>query len=357
MSPIEPYESDFLIEDFPFQSGERLPELRQHYLTLGSARRNAQGEITNAILLLHNTTGSSKGWLSPELAGELFGPGQPLDASEFYIIMPDAIGFGGSSKPSNGLRARFPHYRYNDMVVAQHRLLTEGLGINHLRLILGLSMGGMLTWLWGQTYPDFMDALVPLASQPSAMSGRNWIQRRMQIEAIRSDPDWNGGDYDKQPSRYTLTPFGALLTQSVVRIQELAPTRDAADALYRQMVERARKGDANDRLYQLEASMDYDPSSDLQRIKAPVLAINFEDDELNPPELGTTDKAMAQLRNGRLIVIPAGPQSRGHYTALQASQWSAHLAEFMARSQLSVQRQGSRMSISRDVPTSPSVSR
>jgi homoserine O-acetyltransferase len=331
MPPIEPQESDFIITDFPFQSGERLPELRQHYLTLGSPRRNAQGEIANAVLLLHNTTGSSKGWLAPELAGELFGPGQPLDVSKFHIVMPDAIGFGGSSKPSNGLRGSFPHYRYSDMVAAQHRLLTEGLGIKHVRLILGLSMGGMLTWLWGEMYPDFMDALVPLASQPAAMSGRNWMQRRMQIEAIRSDPDWNGGNYDKQPSRYTLTPFGALLTQSVVRIQEQAPTREAADALYRQMVERARKGDANDRLYQLEASMDYDPSAELQKIKAPLLAINFEDDELNPPALGTTEKAMARLSDGRLVVIPAGSQSRGHYTALQASQWKAHLTEFMAR--------------------------
>lgn len=331
MSPIEPQESDFIIKHFSFQSGEHLPELRQHYLTLGSAHRNAQGEIANAVLLLHNTTGSSKGWLAPELAGELFGAGQPLDASKFYIVMPDAIGFGSSSKPSNGLRARFPHYRYNDMVVAQHRLLTEGLGIKHARLILGLSMGGMLTWVWGEKYPDFMDALVPLASQPTAMSGRNWIQRRMQIESIRSDPDWNDGNYNEQPLRYTLTPFGALLTQSVVRIQELAPTREAADELYRQMIERARKGDANDRLYQLEASMDYDPSAELDKIKAAVLAINFEDDELNPPELGILEKAIARLSNGRLFVIPAGPESRGHYTALQASQWKSHLAEFMAQ--------------------------
>ena len=329
MHAIEPHESDFSIRDFSFRSGEHLPELRQHYLTLGSPRRNAQGEIVNAVLLLHNTTGSSKGWLAPELAGELFAPGQPLDASEFYLVMPDAIGFGGSSKPSNGLRARFPHYRYGDMVTAQHRLLTEGLGINHLRLILGLSMGGMLTWLWGETYPGFMDALVPLASQPAAMSGRNWIQRRMQIESIRSDPDWNGGDYDQQPSRYALTPFGALLTQSVVRIQELAPTREAADALYRQMVERARKGDANESLYQLEASMDYDPAPELHRIKAPLLAINFADDELNPPALGTLDKAIGQLANGRMVLLPVGPGSRGHYTALQAALWKAHLAAFM----------------------------
>lgn len=331
MPALDPQEVDFVIADFPFQSGERLPELRQHYLTLGAPRRNDQGAIVNAVLLLHNTTGSAKGWLVPELADELFGPGQPLDASQFYIVMPDAIGFGGSSKPSNGLRARFPHYRYADMVAAQHRLLTEGLGISHARLVLGLSMGGMLTWLWGQTFPGFMDALVPLASQPAAMSGRNWIQRRMQIESIRSDPDWNGGNYDKQPTRYTLTPFGALLTQSVVRIQERASTRADADALYQQMVERARKGDANDRLYQLESSMDYDPAPGLGRITAPLLAINFADDELNPAALGALDNLAVRVPSAEVRIVPAGPDSRGHYTALQAKQWKHHLADFMAR--------------------------
>lgn len=324
-------EADHVIADFRFASGEVLPELRQHYLTLGTPRHDDAGRITNAVLLLHNTTGSAKGWLEPGLAGELFGAGQPLDAARYFLVMPDAIGFGGSSKPSNGLRARFPHYRYGDIVAAQHRLLTEGLGIDHLRLVLGLSMGGMLTWLWGQTYPDFMDALVPLASQPGAMSGRNWIQRRMQIESIRSDPDWNGGDYERPPARFALTPFGALLTRSVVRLQEAAPTREAADALYRQMVERARKGDANDRLYQLEASMDYDPAPGLEKITAPLLAINFADDELNPPALGVLERGIARVRDGRHIVIAAGAQSRGHYTALQAAQWKSHLAAFLTQ--------------------------
>ena len=215
--------------------------------------------------MLHNTTGSSQEWLASNLAGELFGPGQPLDASKYFLVIPDAIGFGSSSKPSDGLRARFPRYRYPDVVAAQHRLLTEGLGISHLKLILGLSMGGMLAWLWAQP-PGFHGSPGPIASQPTAMSGRNWIQRRMQINSIRNDPDWNNGDYVEQPWRYTLTPFGALFTQSVVRIQEAAPTREAADLLYRQMTERARKGDANNRLYQLEASMDYDPAPHLARI-------------------------------------------------------------------------------------------
>lgn len=327
MSATEPRAGDFVIRDFVFQSGERLDELRQHYLTLGEPRRDAEGTITNAVLLLHNTTGSSKGWLTPELGGELFGSGQPLDASKYFLIMPDAIGFGSSSKPSDGLRGRFPHYRYQDMVVAQHRLLTQGLGVSHLRLILGLSMGGMLTWLWGVTHPDFADLLVPLASQTSAMSGRNWIQRRMQIEAIRNDPDWNEGDYRQQPWRYTLAPCGALFIQSVARIQEAAPTREAADALYRQMVERARKGDANDRLYQLESSMDYDPAPHLARLEAPVVAINFADDALNPPELGTAERLINALPNSRYVLVPAGETSRGHSTALLAAHWKAHLSE------------------------------
>jgi homoserine O-acetyltransferase len=329
MSASEPRAGDFIIRDFVFQSGERLPELRQHYLTLGEPSRNARGEIVNAVLLLHNTTGSSKGWLTAELGGELFGPGQPLDASKYYLILPDAIGFGRSSKPSDGLRARFPHYRYQDMVAAQHALLADGLGVTHLTLVLGLSMGGMLTWLWGVTHPGFMDLLVPLASQPTAMSGRNWIQRRMQIEAIRNDPDWNGGDYGQQPWRYTLAPTGALFIQSVVRIQEAAPTREAADALYRQMIERARKGDANDRLYQLESSMDYDPAPNLSCLKAPVVAINFADDALNPPELGTAERVDA-LPNGRFVLVPASETSRGHATALLASHWKLHLSDAMA---------------------------
>ena len=192
-------DGSFLIRDFHFESGEILPELRMHYLTLGTPRRNAAGAICNAVLLLHNTTGSAKDWLTAQLGGELFGAGQPLDAHEYYIVMPDAIGFGGSSKPSDGLRAAFPHYRFRDIVEAQHRLLTQGLGVTHLRMILGLSMGGMLTWLFAGMYPDFMDALVPVASQPAPMSGRNWIQRRISIEAIRNDPEWNGGNYTSKP--------------------------------------------------------------------------------------------------------------------------------------------------------------
>ena len=317
------------MKDFRFESGESLGELRQSYQTVGHPQYDDRETIGNAVLLLHNTTGTSNDWLLPDLGGFLFGVGQPLDASRFFIVMPDCIGFGQSSKPSDGLRARFPQYRYADMVEAHRRLLTEHLGVSHLRLILGLSMGGMLTWLWGTTFPEFADALVPIACQPAAMSGRNWLQRRMAIESIRNDPGWNGGDYESQPINYTLTPIGAIFTESVVRIQEMAPTREAADAHYRRMVQRAREGDANDRLYQLEASMDYDPTPLLDQILAPVLAINFADDALNPPELRVLDQALTRVRNGRSIMVPASPDSRGHYSAQQASRWVPHLVSFM----------------------------
>jgi homoserine O-acetyltransferase len=323
-------ETDFIIRDFRFGSGETLPELRQHVLTLGAPRRDAAGEITNAVLLIHNTTGTAKSWLTPGLGPELFGPGQPLDASRYFIVMPDVIGFGGSSKPSDGLRMAFPHYRYRDVVQAQHRMLTESFGITRLKLVSGLSMGGMLTWMFGEMFPDFMEALVPVASQPGPMSGRNWMQRRINIEAIRSDPDWNNGNYDTNPSRWVLTaPIGALMTQSVVRIQEMAPTREAADALYRQFVERAKKGDANNRLYQLESSMDYDPSADLGKITARLLAINFADDELNPPALGVVEAAIARIPGARHVLIPAGPRTAGHYTTMQADLWKAELGHMM----------------------------
>jgi homoserine O-acetyltransferase len=216
------------------------------------------------------------------------------------------------------------------MVIALHRLLTEQLEIARLRLVIGLSMGGMLTWMFGEMHPDFMDALVPVASQPGPMSGRNWIQRRINVEAIRSDPDWNGGDYVKNPTRWMLTaPIGALMTQSVVRIQEMAPTREAADALYRQFVARAGNGDANDRLYQLEASMDYDPSGELHKIEAKLLAINFADDELNPPALGVLEPAIAKIPGARCVTVPAGPQTQGHYTTMRAAVWKRHLAAFL----------------------------
>jgi len=323
-------ENDFVLQDFRFASGQTLPLLRQHYVTFGTPRKNAAGETGNAVLLIHNTTGTARTWLEPGLAGELFGEGQPLDAGKHFLIVPDCIGFGQSSKPSDGLRARFPNYRLHDTVVAQHRLVTEGLGVKRLELVMGLSLGGMLTWLFGGLYPGFMERLVPVASQPGPMSGRNWIQRRINVEAIRNDPEWKGGDYETQPTNWArVAPLSALMTQSAARIQEMAPTREQGDALYRQFVERAKKGDANNRLFQIEATMDYDPTPLIGNIQARLLAINFADDAINPPELGVVEPVIARIPGARYVLVPAGPQSQGHYTSMRAALWKEHLAEFL----------------------------
>jgi homoserine O-acetyltransferase len=266
----------------------------------------------------------------PSVADELFGEGQPLDASQYFIILPDGIGRGGSSKPSNGLRMRFPHYRYRDIVEAEHRLVTEGLKVSHLRLVLGASMGGMHCWMWAGMYPDLMDGVVPIASQPVAVTGRNWLYRRIGIEAIRNDPDWKNGDYERNPSHYVYTaPFATLMTESPVRLGEMAPNREAGDALYRRWVAAVRNTDANDTLYAAEAVMDYDPAVDLHKIKARLLAINFADDEVNPPELGVMEPAIAKIPNARFVLVPASAQSHGHFTYNLAALWKAHLAAFM----------------------------
>jgi homoserine O-acetyltransferase len=323
-------EGDFVLKDFRFGSGEILPELKIHYLTLGTAQTNAAGDITNGVLLLHGTSGTSRNWLAPTLANELFGPGAPLDAGRYFVVIPDGIGRGGSSKPSDGLRTKFPHYRYVDMVLSTHRLLTEHLNVKHLRLLLGTSMGGMHSWMWGEMYPDFMDGLVPIASQPIAISGRNWMYRRIGIEAIRNDPDWNGGNYEKNPTHYVYSaPIAALMTDSPIRYQKAAPSREAMDALYRGMVERARKQDANNTLYAIEAVMDYDPSKELEKIKAKLLAINFADDEVNPPELGVVEREIKRIPGARFVLVPASDQTRGHYTYNLASFWKQHLVDFM----------------------------
>ena len=317
-------EDDFILRDFRFQSGETLPELRQHYIAIGDPQHPA-------VLLIHNTTGTAKTWLEPGLADELFGPGQPLDAGKHFIVIPDIIGVGRSSKPSDGLRARFPHYRLHDVAVAQHRLVAEGLGIARVKLVMGLSLGGMLTWMFGGMFPDFADALVPVASQPGPMSGRNWIQRKINVEAIRNDPKWMNGDYVEQPTHWArAAPLSALFTQSVVRIQEQAPTRQKGDAFYDQLVERAKKGDANNRLYQIESTMDYDPSADLEKIKARLFAINFADDAVNPPELGVLEAGVARIPGARYVMLPASPQSQGHFSSMCAALWKRHLAEFLA---------------------------
>jgi len=323
-------EGEFVIKDFRFASGEVLPELKLHYRTLGTARRNAAGEIINGVVLLHGTSGSGADWLRPSLGNELFGPGQPLDVAKYFIILPDGIGRGGSSKPSDGLRAKFPHYRYHDIVTAEHQLLTEHLNVRHLRLVLGSSMGGMHSWMWGYMYPDLMDGVVPIASQPIQVSGKNWIQRRVAIEAIRNDPDWNGGNYVKNPSHYIYTvPYGFVQTENAVQIQNMAPTQAAADELYKKLVEDAKKRDANDVLWGIEAVMDYDPGPHLEKIKAKLLAINFADDGTNAPELGTLEAGVKRIKSARYVIVPASKDTHGHFTHLRAVFWKGHLAEFM----------------------------
>jgi homoserine O-acetyltransferase/O-succinyltransferase len=318
-----------VFKDFRFRSGEVLPELKLHYVTMGTAKRDASGNVINAALLLHSTSSTSTMWLQPVLADELFAPGAPLDANSYFVIIPDGIGRGGSSKPSDGLRMAFPHYRYVDMVAATYRLLTEHLGVNHLRLVMGTSMGGMQTWMWGEMYPDFMDGLVPIASQPIAISGRNWMIRRILIEAIRHDPDWNNGNYDKNPTHWIYTaPLNGLMLDSPVSLQQKAPSREAGDALYREMVDDASKHDANDQLYKIEAVMDYSPA-ELDKIKAKVLAINFADDQINPPELDVVEPAIVHIPSARFVLIPASNKTHGHHTYFQAALWKQDLAKFM----------------------------
>ena len=324
--------SDFDIRDFKFADGSSLPELRIHYIALGSPRKDASGIVRNAVIVLHGTTGSGAGFLSRTFAGELFGPGQLLDTSRYYVILPDGIGHGGSSKPSDGMHARFPRYTYDDMVEAQHRLLTEGLGVNHLRLVMGTSKGCMHAWMWGERYPDFVDGLVPLACVPTQIAGRNRMMRKMLIDAIRTDPDWRGGDYAAPPTRGLRSALEVLfmMTSSPMQQQKAAPTRDAADAFITKYVDdRLRTTDANDMLYAFDASRDYDPSARLESIRAAVLAINSADDVVNPPELGLMEQLMPRVRHGRYVLIPTSEQTRGHGTHSMPAVWKSYLAEFL----------------------------
>ena len=324
-------EHDFVLKDFRFASGETLPELRLHYRTLGAPRKDAAGRVANAVLIMHGTTGSGAQFMRREFAGELFGPGQLLDATRFFIILPDGIGHGKSSKPSDELRARFPKYGYNDMVEAQYRLLTEGLGVNHLRLVMGTSMGGMHTWMWGERYSDFMDALMPLASLPTQISGRNRAWRRVAIDAIRHDPEWRDGEYTAQPQGLrTAAEMLYLVGSNPVLRQKQAPTLAEADRALDEYVANAMKTmDANDVLYALEASRDYDPGADLEKIKAPLLAVNSADDLVNPPELRILEREITRVRNGRAIVIPLSDRTAGHGTHTLAGMWKQYLAELL----------------------------
>jgi homoserine O-acetyltransferase/O-succinyltransferase len=324
------HEDDFRIKDFRFKSGETLAELKLHYTTLGTPRRNAAGDITNAVILLHGTSSDGKAWLMPSLADELFVAGAPLDAAQYFIVLPDGIGRGGSSKPSDGLKAKFPHYRYDDIVASEHQLITEGLGIKHLRLVMGSSMGAMHTWMWGYMYPDLMDGLIPIASQPIEISGRNWMQRRIAIEAIRQDPGWSNGNYEKNPTQWTVTaPYGFLQTENVVQIQKMLPTREAGDELYRKLQEEAKKRDANDTLWGIEAVMDYNPTPHLGEIKARLMAINSGDDETNSARLSSTEREIARIPGAKYVLIPASEQTHGHFTHLRAAFWKSYVAEFM----------------------------
>ncbi len=320
-----PQQSDAIIRDFRFHTGELFPELRLHYTTVGAP-------TGTPVLMLHGTGGSA--WsrlMANAFAGELFGPGQPLDARRYFIILPDAIGHGQSAKPSDGLRAQFPAYNYDDMVLAQYRLVTEHLGIRHLRAVVGTSMGGMHVWMWGQLYPTFMDALVPLASEPAPMAGRNWMMRRMVIDAIRRDPEWHSGNYVKQPTEWRTAEafFNIATSGGALALYTASPTRTATDAELTRRLGQQATTDTNDVLYQFESARDYDPTPGLEQITARVLAINSADDERNPPELGVMEQEMKRLKSGRYVLLPVSAASQGHSTTYNAATWKSYLAEWL----------------------------
>jgi len=331
-----PKGGDYVSHDFHFKSGETLPELRIHYATFGSPARDANGRVTNAVLLLHGTSGTGDQFLVPQFAGVLFGPGQLLDITRYYVILPDNIGHGKSSKPSDGMHAHFPQYDYDDMVASQHELLEKGLGVNHLRLILGTSMGCMHSWVWGETYPDFMDALMPLACQPVQIAGRNRIWRKMVIDGIRDDPDWNNGEYTAQPG--TALKIAAemffIAAGAPLQMQRNLPTRDATDAADRDFVKQfSANHDANDLLFALNASRNYDPSPQLEKITASVMFVNSADDFINPPELGIAEREIKRVKKGRFVLIPISDQTRGHGTHTSAALWQQYLKELLGASQ------------------------
>jgi homoserine O-acetyltransferase len=319
-----PAQADWVARNFRFHTGEAMPELRIHYTTIGAPT----GE---PVLVLHGTAGAGTNFLTPQFAGELFGLGQPLDATRYYIILPDAVGTGKSTKPSDGLRTTFPRYNYDDMVAAQYRLVTEHLGVRHLRLVIGNSMGGMQTWIWAQRYPEFMDIAVPMASLPTEMSGRNWMMRRMITDSIRSDPEWMNGNYTKQPrSAHFASVFFAIGTSGGNQgLYKAAPTREKADALLEKRMSAPFNRDANDILYQWDSSRDYNPSPGLERIQATLLAINSADDERNPPEIGVLDREIRRVKNGRAFVIPASPDTYGHGTTGYARFWKNEVAQLL----------------------------
>lgn len=320
-------EADYVLRDFHFQTGETLPELRLHYRFLGTPQRSAAGQVTNAVLILHGTTGHGSNFLRAEFAGELFNLGQPLDATRYFLILPDSIGHGKSSKPSDGLKALFPQYGYRDMVQAQYLLLTEGLKVNHLRLVMGTSMGGMHTWLWGELHPEFMDALLPLASLPSQISGRNRAWRRMIMDSIRTDPEWLNGEYHTQPHGLRMAAEVLyFMSSNPVQRQKEGPTLAEADQVFDAAINNSMRNlDANDVLYALSASRDYDPGPALEKILAPLVAINSADDLINPPELGILEQEIKRVKKGRALVIPLSDRTRGHGSHTLAALWKDQL--------------------------------
>ncbi len=334
------HEGDFRIANFRFESGQTLTELKLHYRTLGTPRHDAQGRATNAVLILHGTSGSGAQFVGSRrgdemFAGELFGEGQPLDVQRYFLVLPDSIGHGKSSKPSDGLHAHFPKYGYRDAVEAQYRLLTEGLGVNHLRLVFGTSMGGMHTWLWAERHPDFSDAFMPMASLPTQIAGRNRMWRRVVIDAITKDPSWEGGEYKRQPAglRPALEMLPLMLSNPVLRQKE-APTLQAADRLIDEATDALlAASDANDVLYQVQSSFDYDPGPELEKISAPLMAINSADDLINPPELGILEREIVRVPHGRAIVLPDDGRTIGHSTHSQAAVWRGYMAELLQQSQ------------------------
>ena len=328
-------EGDFIVHNFKFHSGESLPDVRLHYTTLGKPARDAQGRTMNAVLILHGTGGSGHQFLAPYFADELFGPGQPLDATRYFIVLPDGVGHGKSSKPSDGLHAHFPQYDYDDMVALHYKLLNDGLGVNHLRLIFGTSMGCMHSFVWGETYPDFMDALMPMACLPVQIAGRNRVWRKMVMDGIRTDPEWKGGDYTTEPPQGLRIALDFLIIAGSAPqpMQKSMPTRDDADKyLDKYFHDRISGLDANDFLYQVNASRSYDPSPQLEKIKAPVMWINSGDDFINPPELGIAEREVKRLKYGRFILIPASEQTFGHGTHTHAALWKEHLVELLRES-------------------------
>jgi homoserine O-acetyltransferase len=333
--PPAPAEGNFIVKDFQFRSGERLPELRLHYMTMGTPVRDAQGRVTNAVLVLHGTGGSGRQFLQPQWQNELTLPGQLLDRAKYFLIFPDGIGHGGSSKPSDGLRMRFPHYDYGDMVALQYRLVTEGLGVNHLRLLMGTSMGCMHSFVWSETYPGFMDAIMPLACLPVQIAGRNRIWRKMVMSAIVSDPAWKNGDYTEEPHEglRTALDFLVIAGSAPIPMQSALPTRDAADKFLDDYFKaRFAALDANDLLYAVDASRNYDPSPNLEKIKPPVMWVNSADDFINPPELGIAEREVKRIKNAKFILIPASENTHGHGTHTWAALWEQYLQELLEKS-------------------------